>query len=135
MLINFADTSGSKHATALQEVRVHLNVITASQTVYMGHTREDVEQQIAGIVQGFPVTQAGGPVEITWSGDLWLAASEAATQATLNIESFRPNKYNQSASQSYPTQVGQTQIAGSGVSSPSASPFGGGTHPNRHRGL
>ena len=52
--------------------RIHMSVNTLNTGILIAHTRNELENPLG--LNGIPVTNAEGPIQIDWVGEMWAIA-------------------------------------------------------------
>lgn len=87
MTLFFPDQIPVKVATGLDSVKLHVSITNSGQ-VALGHTKEELGN-FGPSSQGYPIANTDGPVELQWTGDLWMVSQTGGTglQVSVAIES------------------------------------------------
>ena len=128
-MINYFQGDPVLVASGLISQKLHINVYGTGTTIYLGHTRVELQPQPGVPNPGLAI--APGPVELQWSGDVWAtAASGVIADIAIEPKGSQVRTLQHSAS-SGGGSGGGTSTAGGGTSGDQLNAPGTGSSGNK----
>ena len=86
MLQVFPDITPIRLASRLNGQKLHLYVVSSTGIIRLGHEQSSLLNLTFGQSAGLALTNADGPMELFWNGEVWAVASIAGMIADIEFE-------------------------------------------------